>query len=69
MVGVNEVAKEAETYLRNSYSNNTSSTMNVTSLSEVNGDQLNLDHFVSYLKDIPGDWKLFVINFFRITVH
>ena len=36
--------------------------MNVTSLSEVNGDQLNLDHFVSYLKDIPGDWKLFVIK-------
>ena len=62
MVGLNEVAEEAETHLRNSYSYSTSSTMSVTPQPEVNGDQLTLDQkkFVDYLKDIRGDWMLFV---------
>ena len=63
MVGLNDIAEEAETHLRSSYSNNTSSTTSVTPQPKVNGDQVKLDQFLGYLKDISaGDWKLFVLQ-------
>ena len=63
MVGLNDIAEEAETHLRSSYSNNTSSTTSVTPQPKMNGDQVKLDQFLGYLKDISaGDWKLFVLQ-------